>query len=71
METRNKECSMDKPTFLKPVEFAKSIQASKSKVYEMIQRGEIPHAVIGGMIRIPVAALEKFTKEAMQRADAD
>jgi len=62
---------MDKPTFLKPVEFAKSIQASKSKVYEMIQRNEIPHVVIGGMIRIPVAALEKFTEEAMQRADGN
>ena len=62
---------MDKPTFLKPVEFAKAIQASKSKVYEMIQRGEVPHAVIGGMIRIPVAVLERFTREAMQRADAD
>jgi excisionase family DNA binding protein len=62
---------MDNPTFMKPVAFAKAIQASKSKIYEMIQRGEIPHAVIGGMIRIPVAALEKFTKEAMLRTDAD
>ena len=60
---------MDKPVFLKPVAFAKAIQASKSKVYEMIQRGELPHAVIGGMIRIPVAALEKFNREAMQSAN--
>jgi hypothetical protein len=56
---------MDKPTFMKPVDFAKAISASKSKVYEMIQRGEVPHVVISGMIWIPFAALEKFSKEAM------
>lgn len=61
---------MDKPVFMKPVEFAKAIHASKSKIYEMIQRDELPHAVIGGMIRIPVAALEKFTREAMQSVEA-
>lgn len=52
---------MDKPRFLKPVEFAKAISASKSKVYEMIQLGEIPIVVIGGMKRIPVAVLEEVS----------
>ncbi len=43
--------------FVKPVRAAKLLDMSKSKIYEMIQRKELPAVRLGGCLRIPVAAL--------------
>jgi len=51
--------------FLRPVEYAALAKISKSKTYEMLARGDIPHTKIGGMIRIPRAALQKLVDDAM------
>ena len=53
-----------KPLFVRPREAATLIGAGRSKIYEMIQTGEIPSCRIGGMLRVPVAALEKLARDA-------
>ena len=56
---------MEKPMLMRPAEFGKAIQASKSKVYDMLQRGQIPYVRVGGMIRIPAEAIDKLIRDAM------
>ena len=51
--------------FVKPVRAAKLLDMSKSKIYEMIQRGEIPCVRLGGCLRIPVSALDDLVAKAM------
>ena len=50
--------------FVKPVRAAKLLDMSKSKIYEMIQRNEIPSVRLGGCLRIPVAALDDLVAKA-------
>lgn len=50
--------------FVKPVRAAKLLDMSKSKIYEMIQREELPSVRLGGCLRIPVAALEELVAKA-------
>jgi excisionase family DNA binding protein len=49
---------------VKPIEAAAMIGASRSKIYEMVSRGQIPSVRIGGLLRIPIAALERLAREA-------
>lgn len=49
-----------KPILLKPVQGAKMINCSTSKFYDLLARGEIPSVRVGGMLRVPLAALEKI-----------
>jgi len=53
-----------KPLFVRPREAAAMIGAGRSKIYELIASGEIPSVRIGGMLRVPVAALEKLARDA-------
>ena len=50
--------------FVKPVRAAKLLDMSKSKIYEMIQRKQIPSVRLGGCLRIPVAALDELVAKA-------
>ena len=50
--------------FVKPVRAAKLLDMSKSKVYEMIQRNEIPYVRLGGCLRIPMSALDDLVAKA-------
>jgi excisionase family DNA binding protein len=50
--------------FVKPVRAAKLLDMSKSKIYEMIQRKQIPSVRLGGCLRIPVAALDELAAKA-------
>jgi len=50
-------------------EAAGMARMSTSKFYELINRGVIPSICIDGMLRIPVAALERFVNEAMQEGE--
>jgi excisionase family DNA binding protein len=54
----------DEFIFLKPVRAAKLLDMSKSKVYQMIQRREIPAVRLGGCLRIPVSALDDLVAKA-------
>ena len=51
--------------FVRPIEAAALLSVSKSKLYEMLARGEIPSTRIGGMLRVPRAAIEQLAKEAL------
>ncbi len=50
--------------FVKPVRAAKLLDMSKSKIYEMIQRNEIPSVRLGGCLRIPMSALDDLVAKA-------
>ena len=53
--------------FVKPVRAAKLLDMSKSKIYEMIQRNEIPYVRLGGCLRIPMSALDDLVAKASRR----
>ncbi len=50
--------------FVKPARAAKLLDMSKSKIYEMIQRKQIPSVRLGGCLRIPVSALDDLVARA-------
>ena len=47
----------DLPEFLSPQEFGAYLGLSRSLVYELLRRGEIPHRRFGRCIRIPRSAI--------------
>jgi excisionase family DNA binding protein len=51
--------------FVKPVRAAKLLDMSKSKIYEMIQRKQIPSVRLGGCLRIPMSALDDLVAKAI------
>lgn len=48
----------DLPEFLSPEEFCTYMDLSRSTVYDLLRRDEIPHAKFGRCIRIPKSALQ-------------
>jgi excisionase family DNA binding protein len=52
--------SDQKPALLRPAKFARLIDMSRSKVYELIQSGEIRAVTIGGVLRVPLEELERL-----------
>ena len=54
---------------LRPIEAADAIGVSRSKVYELLSRGEIPSVKLGGCVRVPVDALRGWiTQQLADRA---
>lgn len=45
---------------LNVAETAKQLSLGRSKVYEMIARGELPHVRLGSAVRVPLIALEAW-----------
>jgi excisionase family DNA binding protein len=45
---------------LRPVEAAEAIGIGRSKVYELIARGDLPSVRIGASVRVPVDALRAW-----------
>lgn len=50
---------VDLPEFLSPEEFRAYPGLSRSTVYDLLRRGEIPSRRFGKCIRIPKSALER------------
>ena len=44
----------------RPSEAAEALSTSRSKVYVMLQRGELPKVYVGACLRVPRAALEEW-----------
>jgi excisionase family DNA binding protein len=44
-------------------EAAAALGCGRSKLYELIRRGEIPTITLGGMLRIPADSLKKLIAE--------
>jgi excisionase family DNA binding protein len=57
-----------KPDFLKPTEASIALKISRSKLYEALQRGEIPSVKIAGLIRIPRRWIDERVTEALRAA---
>jgi excisionase family DNA binding protein len=45
---------------LRPAEAAEALGVSRSRVYELIQQGELPSVRIGGVVRVPVDQLREW-----------
>jgi excisionase family DNA binding protein len=51
----------DRPALARPDEIARALNCSRSKVYELLQRDEIPgKVVIGSSIRVHRATFERW-----------
>ena len=50
------------PLFYRPAEAAAALRVSRSKVYELMNRGEIRWVRLGGVRRLPVEALRQLTR---------
>lgn len=54
------------PIFLRPVEAARVLNVSRSRLYEMLNAGTIPAVRLEGRTwRIPKAAIDKMVADAM------
>lgn len=52
------------PVLMRPARFARLVDLGRSKIYEMIQCGEIRAIKVGGALRIPVSELERLKSSA-------
>jgi excisionase family DNA binding protein len=51
---------------LRPSEAAKALGCSRTRVYEMVHTGDLPHVRLGGTsIRIPKVAIQRLIDDAM------
>ena len=50
------------PLFYRPVEAAEALRVSRSKTYELMNRGEIPWVRVGRVRRVPVEALQELIR---------
>jgi excisionase family DNA binding protein len=55
--------------FVRPIEAAQMLGISRSKLYEMLAAEQIPSIRMGGVLRIPLAALKKLADDAMCARD--
>jgi excisionase family DNA binding protein len=54
---------------IKPAQAAAMLGVGRTKLYSLIQTGEIPVVQLGGAIRIPLAALRKLASSASAESD--
>lgn len=50
------------PLFYRPIEAAEALRVSRSKAYELMNRGEIPWVRVGRVRRVPVEALRQLIR---------
>jgi excisionase family DNA binding protein len=49
-----------KPVFMRPARFAKLLDYERSKIYAMLQTGELRGVKIGGQWRVPLSELDRL-----------
>jgi excisionase family DNA binding protein len=60
------------PVFLRPVEAARMLSISRTRIYELLSAGSIPAVRLEGRTwRIPRAAIEKLVRDAMKANTGD
>jgi excisionase family DNA binding protein len=58
--------------FLRPIDAAKLLNVSRSRVYELLNAGSLPATRLEGRTwRIPKAAIEKMVADAMSGTDSE
>jgi excisionase family DNA binding protein len=60
--------AVDTPLLLKPEEVAKMLGLGRSKVYDMLNAGELPVVRIGSAVRVPRKQLLDWIEEHTERA---
>ena len=72
---RTREQPDDPVLYVRPIEAARMMRISRTKIYHLINRGEIPVVRIGsgngrslGCVRIPMAAIRQYGIDAMAQA---
>jgi len=55
---------------VRPIDAATMLSVSRSKLYEMIHQGIVPATTIGGVLRIPRAAIDRIAQEALNAGTA-
>jgi excisionase family DNA binding protein len=60
--------TFERRLLLRPAEAAEMLAVSRSRVYELISAGVIPHIRIGGSLRVPVAELDRWVAEQVAKA---
>ncbi len=56
---------------LRPTEAAEAIAVGRSKVYQLLARGELPSVRVDGRLRVPVAQLREWVEQKVNsRVDA-
>ena len=48
---------------LRPAEAAEALGVSRSKIYELISRGDVPSIRVGASVRVPVDALRLWIEQ--------
>lgn len=55
---------------LRPSEAARALGCSRTRVYELVHAGDLPHVRLGGTsIRIPRVAIQRLVDHAMQTGE--
>ncbi len=57
---------MGERLLLRVTEAADALGVGRSKLYEMVARGEIPAVKVGGCVRVPVAALQTWIESQLR-----
>ena len=65
---RNLQKMETKPDFLRPSEASLVLKISRSKLYEALQRGEIPSVKIAGLKRIPQRWIDEQVRSALAKS---
>lgn len=67
---RAKEIYAMEPLFLRPVEAARLLSVSRTRIYELLNTGSLPAVRLEGRTwRIPRAAIEKLAADAMRASE--
>lgn len=56
------EQQQNEPLLITVREAARRVGLSKDKVYDLIAAGQFPYKRIGGVLRVPVKALERWAE---------
>ena len=62
---------MDERILLRATELQAALGLSRSKIYELMQSGELPTVRVGRAVRVPRAGLEEWVRRRTIRAVAD
>jgi excisionase family DNA binding protein len=55
---------------LRPIEAAEAIGVGRSKIYELLARGELPSIRVGSSVRVPVDALRTWIARQLDDASS-
>ncbi len=67
MTRRKQDWPLETVTY-QPAEAAEAIGVGTTKMYDLINGGTVPHVLVGGLIRVPVEALQRWAEQVAHSA---